>query len=205
MSFDFFKNLKITEEPKPTRRVTKTPEGLTLRVYPSGKVYPSKQLVELLNLEYGATPEDGNGLDFFEANAWGAYKKLGGPNTILVAAVSRKNAKIDLFATRRTDVSVLEQGPICKELWDLAVKLNPTWKDAEVIDLTVMTSYPITSEDGIYHIPKAITRGERKGEVKVERRENITLYPLSVLVTEEASKEADVVQDEAELVQNPNN
>jgi hypothetical protein len=198
MSYNFLKNLVI-KEIVPTRKLTKTPEGVSLRVYPSGRVFPSTELVRLFGLEYDATnKEAGNGIDFFEAHAWGAYPK-DQPNTIFVAAVPRTEAKIDLFDSRRSETSVIEQGPINKDLWTLITKLDPTAATAKAVDLQVIVDAAFNTTDGIYYVPKVITRGERKGQATTIRRENITLYPLSILVPVEASVASDVDVNQEEL------
>lgn len=185
MSFDFLKNIRFKETtPEPTpRKVTKNPEGLTLRVYRNGRVYPSQQLVEKFNLEYNVNAEGkltGNGIDFFSAHNWGPYPK-DMPNLIFLAFVPRNNPKVDLFLTRRTEkTSVLTQAPVSTELWNTIMTIYPHLEDASYIDLTISEDQVVVTEDNIYNLPKVVSRGENKGTAQYVRRENIALFPAVV-------------------------
>jgi hypothetical protein len=176
MGFDFLKTIKLQDTKQVvSRKVTKTPEGMALRVYANGRVFPAAKLTETFNLEYG---EDTFGLDYLEAHAWGAYPK-DQPNVLFISPINRKEPKIDLFGTRRTpDTSVLTQGPLDKGLWDLVVKIFPEAKGHIYVDLMVHGD-GVTTEDGIYYLPKTVSRGDRKGTVTTVRRENIALFPVT--------------------------
>ena len=77
-NFDFLKNVTLTvpeTSAKTTSKVDKNPTGMKLRVYASGRVYPSQELVDALNLEYCSKESDSvnNGLDVFKSIDWGMF------------------------------------------------------------------------------------------------------------------------------------
>lgn len=195
MSFEWLKGLKFKEE-RPTRATaSKTPEGLSLRVYAGGRVIPSQALIDRFKLEYGIAGECG--IDFFTAHNWGAYPK-DQPNALFLAFVPRTEPKIDLFATRRSEeTKVIDQAPVSKELVAAIKEVYPkAWEEeTSFIDITINEDYAVTTEDGLYFIPKLVARGERKGQMQAQRRENITLYPVSVQVNTEMDSDT-VVQDD---------
>lgn len=196
MSFNFLKNIKFKEDLPSNKKTVgaSAPTGLTLRVYASGRVYPSPELVAKFNLEY--QPDDGgNGMDYFQSKDWKPYPS-NVPATVLVAFTPRTEPKISLFGSRRGETtSVLTQGPECKELWKMLVDTYGAEvpKDAAFVDITVFEEFGIKTEDGIFLIPKTVARGEKKGELTYQRRENITLYPLGLNVGDRPN---DVVQED---------
>jgi hypothetical protein len=194
MSFDWLKNLKFKEE-RPVKPVaSKNPEGLTLRVFlTSGRVFPSQELVDRFKLEYGVEGECG--IDFFTAHNWGIYPKSQ-PNALFLTFVPRTEPKIDLFATRRSEeTKVIDQAPVSRDLVEAIKQVYPSavTNDTPFLDLTIREEDGITTEDGLYFIPKSVARGEKKGQLVAQRRENIVLYPASVQVITDTEV---VVQDD---------
>lgn len=199
--FEFLKNLKVKESiSAPAPKVTRSPEGLSLRVFPSGKVYPSVALIDKFKLEYGVSGECG--IDFFSSRDWPAYPKEA-PGVVFITFVPRGEPKIDLFASRRSeDTSVLTQGPVADGLYEMVLETygkkqgfsEEELKSKPYIDIYVMENFALNTENGIYLLPKKIMRGERKGEAQYLRRENITLYPLSLTVETKAEPAAAIEQ-----------
>ena len=125
MNFDFLKNVQLsvpetkTKAEKPGRTAApKNPEGLTLRVFANGKIYPSQELVNIFELEY-PDKSDGVpnfGLDVFKSTDWGMFPVNAPQKYIFIAPVLKDSPKVDLFGSVKynedgTPVnSVLEQG-----------------------------------------------------------------------------------------------
>jgi hypothetical protein len=221
--YEFLKSITFKEDMvvKKHKLSTEMPEGFVLRVYSSGRVYPSKELVQKFDLEYAGVEikegtetkkkeTEGNGVDFFEAHQWGPYPKDKN-NAILIAFTPRKETRLDLFNRVPTKsviqggiaqekvISIVEQGPVCKELWELAVKIydleSKITATTKFLDLEVLTEYPIKTENGIYLIPKVVSRGEQKGNMGTYRRENIEVFPLVPLNRDQLVEQVDLMQN----------
>lgn len=200
-SFDFLKSLKLVEETATKTVSSNAPaeDKLVLRVYANGKVKPSTALVEAFKLEYGV---DGDcGMDFFSSNDWSTYPRNEKP-VIFTAFIPRTEKKISLFGSYREvggekKVSIFSQNVKAPELWEM-VKDTYKINEALYVDLVVGTDFGVTTENGIYNIPKKVSKGEKKGQATYVRRENIVLYPLiPVALTE--SKEVEQVDSLAGL------
>lgn len=216
MSLDFLKKISLQSNAvvkSPIARtksnVAKTPENADLRVFRNGGVYPSAALVAACNLQYVGkdVEEKGNGFDIFSSKSFLNTAHL--PDAFLFIALVPKNAgKVDLFAsttynednTAKSDV--LTQGAVTfglellemiKTVYGVELKEGQSF-----IDLKIMKDSPSNTDDNIYWIPKTVNRGPKKGEVTLERRENLDLYPLvpvSLLGEEEAPiEEVNAVQ-----------
>ena len=202
-NFDFLKNVTLTvpeTSAKTTSKVDKNPTGMKLRVYASGKVYPSQELVDALNLEYCSKESDSvnNGLDVFKSIDWGMFPQIPGQDFIFVCAVPKSSAKVDMFGQvgynedGTPKVSVMEQGggTFGKELVDMIESVyGITIEKGQFIDLEFKTDVVIKSPNDVYFIPKTVSRGEKKGEVTVVRREYVNVMPLIPVV------ESETVQD----------
>ena len=209
----FLNKVEVITPEKETRvNVAKTDkyptEGTVIRVWANGNIFPSPELVKELNLEYGssAIQAGGNGLDVF------AFSKL--PNApqiaqdcIMISAVAKTAPKVDLFGSCKYDElgqpksSVLTQGggtfgeeliAMIKEVYGIEIPKG-TYLDLEVkLDISPKVS-------PIVYLPKTIDRGPKKGQLDVARRENITIYPLVPIVSDQesaATEEVDEVVEE---------
>lgn len=119
---DFLMNVTIADvADKITTRVgvkkQRNPEGLTIRVFRDGSVYPSHDLVEMFDLEYTHKDEKecGFGFDIIDTDLYPQIKF--GKRLLLINPVSRSQAKVDLFGTTGYNaetgfplLSVMEQG-----------------------------------------------------------------------------------------------
>ena len=202
-NFDFLKNVTLTvpeTSAKTTSKVDKNPTGMKLRVYASGKVYPSQELVDSLSLEYRdkEAPVSGNGLDVFKSIDWGMFPQIPGQDFIFVCAVPKSSAKVDMFGQvgysedGTPKVSVMEQGggTFGKELVDMIESVyGIIIEKGQFIDLELKTDVVIKSPNDVYFIPKTVARGEKKGEITVIRREYVNVMPLVPVV------ELETVQD----------
>lgn len=174
-----------------TTAKNRNPENADIRVYKDGSVYPSAALVAEFNLAYvGKDVEPkGSAFDVFKSMdcphmaQWDADQKA-----IFIAAVPRNLPKTDLFSGSKYDetgapkADVLTQGsntfgtdtllPALKEVYGI----EPN--EEGFIDLSIMREAPMNTDNGIYFIPKVISRGDDKGKADLVRRENITMYPL---------------------------
>jgi len=160
----------------------KNPEGMTIRIFSNGEVYPSIELVTKFNLEYGREKK-GNGIDVVDSKEWGPLAKE--ERMILLAIVPRIEAKVDLFAQCRYDkdghpmATVLTQGSYSEVLLKLVQELGYLTPEQRYCDLELGLEWPVKTQDSIYNLPKSIERGERKGEKTYERREDILMVPAN--------------------------
>ena len=211
MNFDFLKNVELNV---PETKVTsvrstanKNPEGMCIRVFASGKIYPSQELVDQFSLEYVAKDSEvvSNGLDVFKSVDWPMFPVNAPDKFIFVAPVPKNSPKVDLFGQVGYDEegnpknSVLEQGggsfgaqlvEMLEQIYGIVIEKG------KYVDLEVKTDITVTSPNGIYYVPKTVTRGEKKGELSVVRREDILVMPLVPLVevTQETSEVNEVVE-----------
>lgn len=185
MDLGFLDNLVIIDSKGLLEPKSKVPEGLTLRVFRNGAVYPSKQLVEEYDLDYKNKDEEdqGNYLDIVDSSEWEPLKKY--PRIVLIGVVDRKEGKGDLFRKTVFDDdgkpinSVYNQGAVSKRLLELIGGMGLfDNEERKYIDMSVVTDKQVTATDGIYYLPKKVMKGERKGEDTYVRRENIKLFPL---------------------------
>jgi hypothetical protein len=185
MDYSFLNGLTLVDTGRQRTPKTKTPEGLTLRIFPNGEVYPSADLVNKFNLEYGNKDEQAqtNGIDVIDSSEWIPTAQF--PRMIIFGFVPKTEAKIDLFGTCRYNEdgtpksSVYVQGSTSPMLLELVRSMGYLTDDQKYCDLQVVTEYPITMKDGIATVPKVVERGANKGEKTYERRENITFYPVN--------------------------
>jgi hypothetical protein len=189
---------------KPAARVAKQWQPLTadLRIWSSGAVFPSADLIAEFSLEYTNknTPEVvANGIDIIDIAEMAAIST---PQRFIAMSVTAKSeSRIDLFGITRyaedgtPTASVAEQGsatfgkeyllPLLKEVY--GVEPN----EEGFIDLNIVRSMPFTSANGIFRFPKLVSRGAQKGEVSYVRRENQTVYALVVVETPTGDQPAD--------------
>lgn len=196
MNFDFLKNVQLsvpetkTKSEKPGRTaVTKNPEGLTIRVFANGKIYPSQELVNKFDLEYKVYDSilKGFGLDVFKSTDWGMFPVDAPQKYIFIAPVLKDSPKVDLFGSVKynedgTPVnSVMEQGggTFGEQLLEMILEVyGITLEKGSFLDLEVKADVVVKSPNDVYFIPKTVARGEKKGQITVIRRENITVMPL---------------------------
>ena len=197
MNFDFLKNVELnvpeTKVASIRSTASKNPKGMCIRVFATGKIYPSQQLSEELFLEYQAKDTEiiGNGLDIFKSIDWPMFPINAPEQFIFVAPVPKNSPKVDLFGQVGYDESgnpknsVLEQGggsfgaqllEMLEQVYGIVIEKG------KYVDLEVKTDITVTSPNGIYYVPKTVTRGDKKGELSVVRRENILVMPLVPLV-----------------------
>lgn len=201
--FNFLKNLQVSENPKVTRtgvRKDRNPVLADIRVFKTGAVYPSANLVQKYDLSYPVRVKDaegkwqkpenpGNGLDVIDSR----HFNMQGAEFLMVAVVPRTEGKIDLFAQGGYDAetgepikSVLEQGSTSfgEYLIQLAKEVyNVDLNDKDFIDFQVSESEQLNEmlkvRNGIYFVPKVVSRGPKKGELSYERRENVQILILT--------------------------
>jgi hypothetical protein len=208
MNFDFLNNItinKVEEAPKKTStgRVAtpKNPEsGLTMRLFKDGAIYPSQELVDTFNLEYNSN-KTGNGFDVFSANNWNQYPE-GADNVVFISATPKSNSRVDLFSQARVVdgelTKVMEQGSKTFGL-ELIPMLESTYgtklfEDKRYVDLVVVNTTSIQQD--VVYVPKMVMKGEHKGTISTERRENVTLYPLAIMTNEVEQPEMAEVEEE---------
>lgn len=217
MNFDFLKNVELnvpeTKVASVRSTANKNPEGMCIRVFASGKIYPSQELVDQFSLEYVAKDSEvvSNGLDVFKSVDWPMFPVNAPDKFIFVAPVPKNSPKVDLFGQVGYDEegnpknSVLEQGggsfgaqlvEMLEQIYGIVIEKG------KYVDLEVKTDITVTSPNGIYYVPKTVTRGEKKGELSVVRRENILVMPLVPLaeVAQETAEGIEEVVTEAEFV-----
>lgn len=182
------------------RTITKqvlNPEGLALRVFKDGRVFPSQELVDTYNLEYqleGEQPNPAQGFDLFMAHDLPNFDKSI-PNCLLVAPIAKSEGKVDLFKSTEYNEdgspksSVLTQGSNTFGKRDLIpmleVVLNQDsatiFKENKFVDLIVESAYPLPIATEFLYVPKTIRKGPRKGEIETVRRNSNKVFPITVL------------------------
>lgn|SRR5690606_3907701 len=184
MDLSFLNHVNVTDKRGFLEPVHKNPTGVSLRIFRTGEVYPSEQLVKNFDLEYRAKGQhQGNGLDFFISTDWEFLKQY--PAFLAMVVVPRSTKKVQVFQYCRyadngtPKSSVMTQGVKSQTLLDMVNKLgffdDP---DKQYVDLVVQQAYKIESENGLYWLPRTITKGPTKGDIVYERRENVSIYPV---------------------------
>lgn len=193
MNFDFLKAVTINKVEEPIKQTSKgrvaqekNPQsGLTLRLFKDGSIYPSQELVDTYNLEY-TKDKSGNGFDIFSSSNWNQYPK-DAENVVFITATSKSNARVDLFSIARTVngvlTSIMNQGSKTFGL-ELIPMLESTYgvslfSDKKYVDLQVVEDVAINQD--IVYVPKMVNKGEHKGAMTTERRENVVLHPLAII------------------------
>lgn len=186
----------------------KLPENADLRLFASGRIYPSKAFAEKYELEFvpkvNRTPEDmnatlevvGNGMDIFSSNDWGMVQLE--KEVIFACMVPKAAAKVDMWASTSYDkesgepkASVFTQGAntFAKKrlVGMIADAYGIDWTKVEYVDLTFATQaeYQMISPNGLYNLPKLVAAGENKGKATYIRRENVNIFPLIVAEVKE--------------------
>lgn len=207
MSLSFLKNITLASNSAVKTPVARTkaaasrnPEKADIRIYKDGSVYPSAKLVEQCNLQYTAkdAEDKGNGFDVFSSGDFLNTKHLA-EKFLFIALVSKAAGKVDLFSQTTYEENgaaksdVLTQGANTtgkfllekiKEVYGIELKEGQSY-----MDLKIVSDSPFTTDDNIYYVPKTVSRGEKKGEISMVRREDLTLYalvPVQMLGEEEA-------------------
>lgn len=211
MNFDFLSNITINKVEEPVKQTSKgrvaqekNPQsGLTLRLFKDGSIYPSQELVDKYNLEY-TKDKSGNGFDVFPSTNWNQYPK-DAENVVFISVVPKNSARVDLFSQAREVngelTSVMNQGsktfgleliPMLESAY--GVKL---FEDKKYVDLQVVEDVAINQD--IVYVPKMVMKGEQKGMMTTERRENVVLHPLAIISNDTKVEVLETVNEE-ELV-----
>lgn len=210
-NFNFLKNVEIAKvEETPKAKVGKVAQernptnGASLRLFKDGSMYPSVELVAKYNLEYNKE-KTGSGFDIFSSTNWNQYPK-DQENVVFITATAKSNARVDLFSIARETngelSSVLTQGSKTFGL-ELIPMLESTYNttlfaNAKYVDLVIVEDVAITQD--IVYVPKMVMKGEHKGTMTTERRENVTLMPLAIFSNNEGSEIINGEVNEPELV-----
>ncbi|WP_428743110.1 hypothetical protein [Tenacibaculum sp.] len=203
MNFDFLKTVEVTQEVKTAVRtsVDKLPTGLAIRVFGSGKVYPSKELVEKYNLEYANKNSEnpGNGFDFFKSSEWSGFPADAPETYLFFAAVPKTSPKVSIFGScgyaedGTPKVSVLEQGG-GKAGQELLAAIKDVFgvevEKGSYVDLTIVEEISIPSNTGVYYLPKTTTKKDGTVLPDAVRRENIVVNPVTLAKEEVVDVEA---------------
>lgn len=131
------------------------------------------------------------GFDVFTLNKWTQVANV--PEDVIVVGVTpRSESRIDLFDRCKFQdngqpvSSVMDQGantfgknfllPMLLEVY----KMSPADHVNGYIDLEVETSINLADRvpNGIFMLPKVVTKGENKGKADYVRREGISIFPL---------------------------
>lgn len=181
--YGFLANLTLVDKGRTRTPKEKNPEGLTVRVFSDGSVYPSQELVNNYQLEF--LPKDqnaGNGIDVIDSSKWTPLQNA--PRMLLFGFTHKSEPKIELFGTCRYNTdgtpksSVLTQGSVCKELLALVKEFGWLTEEQTFVDLKVLTQHPIKTENGVAYIPKVVDRGAKKGEETYVKRESYQMFPV---------------------------
>lgn len=212
MNFDFLKNVTLEEVPVKkksggTTKIVKTPgEGADFRIYPDGKIYPSEAFALKHNLMFKAKVDGeytGNGIDIFSSDDWGMIKGKIEQTVVFLSVIKRGEPKIDMWGSCSFDeegnpkTDIFTQGKNTFSKTRLVAMLESAFnlkkEEVKYFDIKVEEEQVIAHPSGVYHLPKVVSSGEHKGEPTYQRRENITICPISlveapVVVVDEVSK-----------------
>jgi len=197
-NFDFLKNttlnkvesdVRITGKTGGRKATPKVPDnGASLRLFKDGSIYPSLEAVGKYDLEYAGN--SGNGFDVIDSRVWSQYPQDATP-VLFIAAVPKKSGLVDLFASAKEEkTSVLTQGsktfgPELQVMIEGVYGVQLFENGEKYVDLVIVEDVELPALDGIYNVPKMITKGENKGQMTTKRRENITVNPLALFVPNE--------------------
>jgi hypothetical protein len=207
MDYNFLRNITLVDTGRLRAPKEKNPTGLAVRIFSTGEVYPSQELVNKYNLEYLKKGVESNfGIDIVDSINWTPTATF--PRMILFGFTPKKEAKVDLFGSCRWDdndlpkSTVTSQGSKSEVLLDLVRAMGYLNDDQKYVDLQLVEEFPIKTENGISYIPKVMERGDKKGEQTYERRENVTFYPVNTPENLKAMKEQATVNSNATTSQN---
>lgn len=185
-------------------RKQRNPEGLAIRVFRDGSVFPSAELVAKFSLEYSnkGTEAGTRGFDVIDTQLYPNGIQVG-RRILLVSPTFKTLPKVDLFGSTTYDEagapksSVLDQGsktfgmddliPSIEEIYGIMFKKKVEGQDElsegeEFVDMLLVAN-PSTGEPWglpngkqITYIPKKVSRGEAKGSVSTIRREIPQFY-----------------------------
>jgi hypothetical protein len=219
-NLDFLSNVTLETVKVETKKVStdKLPIKADIRVFANGKVYPSiafaakhaLDFVPRVNVAEEGQPENlvlvGNGLDIFRSSDWGMIADKLPKEILFVAVVPKAEPKVDMWGSCKYDKdtgepksSILTQGSntFAKTVLVgyLENVLGVVWEAVEYVDLVVVTEHTMTSSNNVYHLPKTVSTGTRKGEADSVRRENLSIHPLVLAPKEVEVLDADKVVD----------
>lgn len=180
--YDFLSKLTLVDNKRVRVPKQRNPEGMTVRVFANGEVYPSQELVDKFDLEY-KKERAGNGIDVVDSKEW---TPLANEDRMILFAITPKvEPKVDLFAQCRYDKdgnpmsTVMNQGSTCDLLLTLVKELGYLTPEQKYCDLELGLEWPVADQKGIFNLPKMKERGEKKGEKTYERRENVLMVPAN--------------------------
>ena len=225
MNLDAFRGIKVAAVTKPEAAARTGSslqlvpnEGGSFRLFKNGRIYPSNTTKEQFALDYYPKAETvdtvtgeitetilGNGIDIVELDKWSGVEML--ENGICLAIVPKTKAKLDLYGGTSYEgitpkTSIMEQGASTggKHLVELVSTIyGVDFKVVPFVDLVLHTDIPLVSPNGIYNLPKIVSRGENKGKESYVRRENIEIFPLTVLVGAAETSKVDSADTETDI------
>ncbi len=186
IKLDALKDLKLGEVLPSPVRVTgqvKPVEG-DIKIYRNGRIYFSDEFKAKV---------DKSGLDFIDSRPWTLYPDNAEDNYIFMCITPMGNPKTSAKVTVPRESNKTPMSGVSSVLIPLLIDLYGLDKDFGSVELDVEFGFPVTNDSGIYNIPKVISRGDAKGELKTVRRENVTFYPITI-VTEKTKA---IVNEEA--------
>lgn len=180
-----------------------------IRLFTDGSVYPSQNLITLLNLEYGKRDENneptGYGFDVIDSRDMTNQLTGLGPNDAFVglALVARKEGKLDLFARTTYETNgdpastVATQGsstygkeeliPLLQQVYGPEFQFN----ELGYCDLEISTEHKFTSPDDRFFVYKRISRGPSKGKKDYAVRVGVSIQPLVPVIQLGATSDSD--------------
>lgn len=215
MNFSFLNNIQAVELPqkevvkKGREKVSKNPEGMRIRIYKDGSVYPSLELSQEFNLEYDdkavrEVSDDTNGFDVFSSKDWVQYPK-DVQQAVFITAIPKSEPQVTLFKSvdynedGTPKKSVMNQGSkrpeIIEWLRDVYEKpVLPAFTEANgtgendqlfgsknYVDLEVNTEVKVFEGLPKYFIPKVIKKGDKVGQMSYVERTNLSIFPLTIV------------------------
>jgi len=183
------------EKKESTRaKIQRNPITADLRVFKTGAVYPSADCVTSFNLQYHMKESEvkGNGFDVIDSRELQNTKGAATP-FLMIAPVSKDAGRVDLFNQTMFNedgtpiANVMDQGStsfgeemlrMLKEVYGITFEGEDNFVDLTFEKVDVISTQLQNATNGIYYVPKRVTRGPLKGTMQYTRRENLDIYVL---------------------------
>lgn len=178
LNLDYLKGLEVAPGEKATKRtaVISKPVKGDILIKSNGFIAVSDKLIEAL---------DGNWADIVFLTEWKEVTVKEGQEGLFFVIVPKESAKASIKKTG-TKLSFIRN----EFIPNLLIKMDIDLEELKSIEFGIAWDKGITNENGIYHFEKITSSGASKGQIVPQRRENVTLLPMAVILPE--SNEEDI-------------
>ncbi len=184
LNLDWLNSLEVKAGEKTAKKVAvvKTPQKGDILILKNGSIYFSDELKKKLDKQY---------VDLVFLSEW--FEAKSDQEGLLFVPVPEGSAKASIQAKSDGKVTFIKDQFIPA----LVEKLDVNVDELGSIELSILWNKEIKLGNGIYHFSKLTSSGKSKGQYFPLRRENVRIYPMSIILSEE---ETDAVQQELPFV-----